>query len=51
MDSGGRMNIKTFTILFLLGISCSCTLTYEYNFGADEESREEDKTPKTSNVR
>lgn len=31
------MNLKTFTILFLLGISCSCTVTYEKNFPSEEE--------------
>ncbi len=41
MGSGGRMNIKTFIILFLLGVSCSCAMTYEKNFGGDSEKEEE----------
>jgi hypothetical protein len=35
------MNLKTFVILFLLGISCSCSLTYEKNFPVDEQNKEE----------
>lgn len=34
------MNIKTFIVLFLLGISCSCTLTYEKNFPVDDVEHE-----------
>ena len=30
------MNLKTFLILFLLGISCSCSMTYEKNFSVNE---------------
>lgn len=40
------MNLKTFIILFLLGISCSCTITYEKNFGG-EETEDEHKRPET----
>ena len=35
------MNLKTFTVLFLLGISCSCSTTYEKNFQETDERQDQ----------
>lgn len=34
------MNLKTFLILFLLGISCSCSMTYEKNFPVNDDKED-----------
>lgn len=39
------MNLKTFVILFLMGISCSCSMTFEKNIPADSD--EEDRSYET----
>lgn len=44
------MNLKTFTILFLLGILVSCSATYEKNFNTDDEEAHR-RYPETGSFR